>query len=367
MSWHSRCPDNDAGRRGAGSALRAGQARVRERRCWHWVAGLICLVQVAFGCPPQLATGPASAQSDLRVRQPVAGDAPHPLAAVHLANVWRIHPKVISGGLPKSEAAFQELAALGVRTIISVDGAKPDIALAGKCGLRYVHLPHGYDGVPEHRAHELAKAVRDLPGAIYIHCHHGRHRSPAAAAVACVGAGFVEPAGAETILAAAGTSRSYQGLYQSALAARRLDDRLLDEMRPEFPESAKLPRLAEAMVQVEHTYEDLRQAAAAGWKSPPAHPDIEPAHEALLLREQFTELLRSAEVRREPELFRAWMRDSQSAAQALENAIRGWKSAGMTEPPPAEAGKLLDRITANCRACHVAYRDVPLRDKARAR
>ena len=35
--------------------------------------------------------------------------------------------------------------------------------LAKKYGMRYVHLPHGYDGIPEERIAELAKAVRDLP------------------------------------------------------------------------------------------------------------------------------------------------------------------------------------------------------------
>ena len=57
---------------------------------------------------------------------------------------------------------------LGVKTVISVDGAKPDVDLAKKHGMRYVHLPHGYDGVPDDRAKELAKAVR-RPGRPDLH------------------------------------------------------------------------------------------------------------------------------------------------------------------------------------------------------
>ena len=126
----------------------------------------------------------------LAEEQPAAPKrAPQPavlkkLPARHLPNALQVHLQVISGGQPEGEAGFAELKGLGIKTIISVDGAKPDLELAKKFGLRYVHLPHGYDGIPEERVEELAKAVRDLPGPIYIHCHHGKHRSPAAASAA---------------------------------------------------------------------------------------------------------------------------------------------------------------------------------------
>src|SRR4051812_11985448 len=65
----------------------------------------------------------------------------------YLPNTVRIHERVISGGLPEGDAAFEELKELGIKTLISVDGVKPDVAQAKKFGMRYVHLPHGYDGV----------------------------------------------------------------------------------------------------------------------------------------------------------------------------------------------------------------------------
>src|SRR5258706_10041968 len=71
------------------------------------------------------------------------------LPARHLPNALQVHPQVISGGQPEGEAGFVELKGLGIKTIISVDGAKPDVEMAKKYGLRYVHLPHGYDGIPE--------------------------------------------------------------------------------------------------------------------------------------------------------------------------------------------------------------------------
>jgi protein tyrosine phosphatase (PTP) superfamily phosphohydrolase (DUF442 family) len=340
-------------------------------------AATTCLAALlATGCQNKT---PPSAKKPATSAAPVAGQpAPNPtptaaparrrpekLVVRFLPNAYRIHEKVISGGQPAGEPAFKELADLGVKTVISVDGATPDVAAAKKYGLRYVHLPHGYDGVPEDRAKELAKAVRDLPGAVYIHCHHGKHRSPAASAVACVSAGLLDPALAETVLTTAGTSEGYRGLYASARGAKRFDDKLLDELQAEFPETAKIPPLAAAMVELEHTHDHLKSVEAAGWKSPPDHPDIDPAHEALLLREHFTEMLRTDAVKEQPEGFQVLLRTSEVAAQELETALRYWKDAGMKGSPPAAAAQAFERVTAQCKACHTTYRDVPLGQKGK--
>lgn len=323
-----------------------------------WVAAPALL---AVGCseaalPAVLKPAPPTAPATAKV----VDYEPKLLTAEHLPNPWQIHPKVISGGLPEGEAAFRQLAELGVKTVVSVDGAQPDVALAKRHGLRYVHLPHGYNGISADRTRDLAKVVRDLPGIVYIHCHHGQHRSPAAAAVACVAGGLIDPARAEPFLVAAGTSANYKGLYESARSARPLDSKLLEELAADFPEVAKLPPLAEAMVGVEHTHDRLKVIAAAGWKSPPEHPDLEPAHEALLLREHFTELLRTPEVKQQPAPFQALLREGETAGQGLEDALQAWKAAGSSDPPPAAVTKAFELVSANCKACHIAYRDVPL-------
>lgn len=282
---------------------------------------------------------------------PASALEPVRLDTVHLPNAYQIHSKVISGGLPEGDAAFQELAALGVKTIISVDGATPDVATAEKYALRYVHLPHGYDGISEQRAAELAKAVRDLPGPIYIHCHHGKHRSPAAATTACVTAGMIDPSSPESILKRAGTSESYVGLYRAVRQARPLEPQVLDNLKVDFPAVAKLPPLAETMVAIEHAHDHLKEMAAAGWKAPPKHPDLQPAHEALLLREHFTELLRMVEVQQRPRSFQQQLRDSEHDANDLENALRRGEL--------TRAATALERVSATCTACHRQHRDNP--------
>lgn len=281
----------------------------------------------------------------------------------HLPNLVRIHERVFSGGLPEGEAAFKELADMGVKTIISVDGMTPDVQSARKYGLRYVHLPHGYDGIPEQRAKELAKAVRDLSDPVYIHCHHGKHRSPAAASVACVSAGLISADQAVPILTLAGTNRGYKGLYESARNASALDAALLDELQVEFREVQEIPPMAEAMVQLSHAHDHLKLIAETGWSTPGDHPDLDPAHEALLNRELYTELLRTEEVARQPDDFRAWLKDSEAAARELETELRKLGSAASAASPPRRLTELAARISANCKACHVRYRDVPLSEK----
>jgi protein tyrosine phosphatase (PTP) superfamily phosphohydrolase (DUF442 family) len=296
-------------------------------------------------------------------QQPADEALPKKLSSKHLPNLVQVHAKVISGGLPQDEAAFKELEALGIKTVISVDGAKPDVALAKKHGMRYVHLPHGYDGIPDDRAAELAKAVRDLPGPVYVHCHHGQHRSPAAAAVACVEAGLIPAEQSLPVLKIAGTSPSYRGLYDSAKQARPLGTKYLDDLKAEFPSTAKLPAMAEAMVQIEHAHDHLQALAANRWQKLPEQPALDTAHEALLLREHFTELLRSDEVRKEPAKYVEMMQASETTARALEVSLEAWTKAGRPPEVPAIVAASLARVTKSCTDCHAAYRNVPLKEK----
>lgn len=325
---------------------------------------LMCLMAATmlFGC----AQDRSSNDTEIASRRPQASGSnlPENLTVKHLQNAIRIHPQVISGGQPDGAEAFRELKSLGVRTIISVDGARPDAATAKEFGLRYVHLPHGYDGIPAQRVQELAKAVRDLPGSVYIHCHHGKHRSPAAAAVACVSIGLMQPESAAGVLKLAGTSENYRGLFHAAESARRLDDAILDRLPVEFREVSPLPALAESMVALDRTHDHLKSIADAGWKSPPDHPDLDPAHEALLLREHFTELLRTDAVRTKPDRFRTLLSESEAASRDFEASLRAWQRSVRSPPPPPSITASFSRVTRNCTACHREFRDVPLNEKA---
>ncbi len=307
----------------------------------------------AFSLQARIAVGQAQSAASFAER----------ISSPHLPNALKLHPKVISGGMPEGEAAFAELKSLGVRTIISVDGAKPNIELANRFGMRYVHLPHGYDGIPDGRTLELAKALRQCDGPVYLHCHHGKHRSPTAAAVACVAIGFIRPQDAVSVLELAGTNKNYRGLYGSAEKAKRIADDVLDRMHVDLPAIAKLPPLAESMVEIELHHDRLKKSAAQGWPPPTKGEKFQPATEALLLKEHYVEILRLnivSETRGEHPLFT----EARDLAAELEKAIEEHLAESrVTVRKPDALNIILERISQNCIDCHRRFRDIPLSEK----
>lgn len=268
-----------------------------------------------------------------------------------LHNGHRVTERVYSGAQPEGEEAFAELKRLGVKTIISVDGAAPDIETARKYGIRYVHMPIGYDTVPKETGLALAKAMTELPGPFYVHCHHGKHRSAAAVAVACVTTNQLAPDRAEEVLKTFGTGANYDGLWASAREARPLPPEQIRAVQVTYVEKAKIPPLAEAMVHVDERMEHLKAVQAAGWKAPPNHPDINPPHEALQLQEMLIELGRAEASQAKPPDFRQSMEASAAAVGSLRTAL-------LAQPnDPAAAETAMKALAASCTACHKSYRD----------
>lgn len=315
------------------------------------------LLFAALGCAER--PSPAVVQTPPKKERPAPIDAaPTRVAAAdELPNALQLTPDVISGGQPEGEAGFERLQKLGVKTVISVDGAKPDVETAKKYGLRYVHLPHSYNGISDERVKELAKAVRDLDGPIYIHCHHGKHRSPAAAAAACKTAGLITGHAAEETLKVAGTNPNYVGLFQTVEKAAALSDAELDSVPGDFPETVPPVGVAKAMGDVEHAFDHLKLIAAAGWKTPADHPALAPGHEALILRECYTEMLRTPEVAKQSDRFRELLSESEAHAQALEDLLAG----DVDDAVRAKAETVMKAVTKDCATCHQEFRDVPLK------
>ena len=280
---------------------------------------------------------------------PIGATSPAELPGLH--NVFRLSEKLYSGAQPEGEAGFRSLQRLGIRTVLSVDGARPDVEAARRHGMRTVHLPFGYDGCPLPTANRIVRAVRDLPGPIYVHCHHGKHRGPTAAAFPRIALDGLSPEAAVREMERAGTGKEYLGLYNDVRAYRPPTPAELDRLPADFPEVAPTPPLTEAMVQIEHRFDGLTQCRKAGWQSPPNHPDLTPAHEALQLRELFAEMRRTPAVQQRPEPFGLWAREAEEHVAALEAALRAGQS--------ARADEWLARVAAGCATCHARYRNVP--------
>ena len=279
-----------------------------------------------------------------------------------LHNVIRVTDKLFSGSSPEGDVGFASLKKLGIKTIISVDGARPDIERARKRGMRYVHLPIGYNGVPEAQGLRIARAIRDLPGPVYIHCHHGKHRGPAAAAVARIC--LDEQCTIESALdfmKLAGTDNRYAGLFESvrSMNMKRPTQAELDKVPPDFVEAAKVSALAQSMVEIDEYWEHLKLVKKAGWKVPVDHPDIDPPHVASILGQHYRDAAKTAAARKE---LSQWLADAGSNAQELEQHLRHIKAGGKAEPNKME--KAFSRMSIDCSRCHEKFRDTAPRKSA---
>ena len=270
-----------------------------------------------------------------------------PLDGTGLHNVFRVSDRIYSGSSPDGDTAFASIQKLGIKTIISVDGATPDADAARRHGLRYVHLPFGYDGIPHDRIVGLVKAATDLPGPIYVHCHHGRHRGPAAVAAIqlCTDSGW-DADRAQAWLRIAGTDLRYTGLTALARSLVRPTPEELACAPSDFPAVAPVADFARLMVEVDRRWEHLKLAKAAGWSAP---PDIDPAHEALQLIEHYREATRLISVKHRGPAFMKLLAEAESAATALE--------AGLRANDGARATTAFARSATACATCHETYRD----------
>ncbi len=279
----------------------------------------------------------------------VEDDKPSDLPGLH--NVVAYTPDTFSGAVPEGEDGFASLKAMGVKTVISVDGAKPDLAAASKFGLRYVHLPIGYDGVPTDRQLELARAVRDLDGPIYIHCHHGKHRSAAATGAACATLGRMTSEDAVSRMKVSGTSPKYKGLYSDVSHAKIANDAKLNQASNAFPQTWQTKGIVDAMVAIDDATEHLKDIQKAGWQTPADHPDLIPATEAGRLADLLRHLQDDADVKAEPRELTDWMLESAAHASKLEAMIVEGKA------QPALLDAQFKMIRNACHACHVKYRN----------
>lgn len=267
-----------------------------------------------------------------------------------LHNVVRYADNLLTGAQPEGEEAFETLAGLGVRTIISVDGAKPEVELAAKHGIRYVHLPIGYDGISPERKAELARAVRELPGPVYMHCHHGKHRSAGAGSAVAMALGLTDSATLIERMKISGTAPNYKGMWACATDTPRLSAAELAKASNEFPSVYQTSGMVDGMVAIDVESDHVKGIEKAGWKTAEDHPDMFPAKASGGLARALHALLDDAETKAKGEEFVGLMRASANAADALDEAVKAGKA-------PDELSGLFKKVGQSCKDCHTKYRD----------
>jgi protein tyrosine phosphatase (PTP) superfamily phosphohydrolase (DUF442 family) len=331
------------------------------QRLWVLFAALVLLAtqsQTSIAQSPSGTDQVKSGAGDSKLLE--APFLPRKLLSTHLPNLIEVAPGVYSGGLPESSESFDELKKLGIKTVLSVDGAKPNVDAADNVGLRYVHIPHGYDGIPTPTVERLAKAISELPGPIYIHCHHGKHRSPAAAAAACKAQGMIDQFQAEAVLKLAGTNRNYKGLYQAVKDTELISTDRLAVVSSEFPSVAPIAPLVDAMVHLEETFTHLQQLSESDWNVAKLNSPTDYPNESLLLREHFEEMLRLEVTKTYPGEFTQMLEASQIAAWRLENMLHQPLARNSEQLSKEHIEALRNNwviIKSQCIQCHQAYRD----------
>lgn len=305
-----------------------------------------CAVAVLLLTLAGLAQPPAAAPLS-----PPAINAAEPASYPGLHNVVAYGPGIYAGSAPEGAAGFASLNGLGVKTVLSVDGATPDLAGARAAGLRYIHLPIGYSGMDRERTLQISKAIKDAAarGPVYVHCHHGKHRAAGAAGAAMVTLGLLSNEAATAKLHISGTAPQYPGLYRCVSIAAVASPEALAAVGDEFPEVTRPAGLVEAMIGIDEAVDHLKAVEAAAWATPKDQPDLVPAAEAGRAADLFRACEEAAGER--PADFRAWLKEARTAAGELETSL--------TAPAHDKAAlsAKLKAFTRSCAACHAKYRD----------
>jgi len=290
---------------------------------------------------PAGASTPAAAAAATAAPEKAHDDPP----GLHNFKRWSDH--ISQGAQPDPETGFASLQALGFKTVLTVDGSRPDVETAKHYGLKYVHVPVGYDGITADEQARIIKAVGDSDGPVYVHCHHGLHRGPAAAAIAREGVEGVSNEEANAGLKET-CSPDYTGLYRDVLAFQAPSAATLAAL-PELPEAIRPAGLRAAMVAVDMHWDLMKACKEAGWDVPADHPDVVPMHEATILKEALREVGRLDEGKAKGDDFLAQLARAETAATKLETVLRGTDTAAATAA--------FAEVKASCAACHSTYRD----------
>lgn len=262
-----------------------------------------------------------------------------------LENFFQVTPKLWSGGEPTANG-WNALRELGIKTVISVDGAPPNLQEARRVGIRYVHLPVGYSGVDRDVAIKIASAVQRSSGPVYLHCHHGKHRGPAAVALVCQTLYQWDVAQATSWMKQAGTSEQYHGLYRSVARFQPPSAAELAAVPRDLPERVSVPTLTQMMVDVDHQFEEIQRLEKNDFQ-----PSERSSQAAVLLLEHWKEIARMGDQVVNNEDFANRLKEMSQTTKSLVSVLES------NETARRQASSLVAALTKQCASCHAKHRD----------
>ncbi|HAW95102.1 MAG TPA: hypothetical protein DCX60_02395 [Phycisphaerales bacterium] len=197
-----------------------------------------------------------------------------------IERVHEVNPRLLTGSSPDA-IGYRSLQTLGVEVVLSVDGPMPPVDLIHGLGMQSIHLPIGYDGVPPEAMRSLVRLAREKPvETLYVHCHQGRHRGPAVAAILSQIRGQGSAEDGTAVLVACGTDPDYEGLWEAVEEVVIPTGSWQDAPLPASVEPASLVR---QMVTIQALRDRLDSTEASS---------AENASILLLLQDAFVELKR---------------------------------------------------------------------------
>ena len=258
------------------------------------------------------------------------------VSSTKLENVRQVNSELWSGSAPVSKVDFNHLKEIGIKSLISVDGAVPELEKAKAAGMVYRHVPYSYGKISEEDQAKLIKAFSELPKPVYIHCHHGRHRAPAGAAVVLKNLFSWKGEEAVAMMKIFGTSREYNGLYETALTGKLIPESKWQKAKT--AEVSEVDVIVREMAVIDRHWDELKEISKDGWND-----RKKAAQETLLIRESFFELDRLNK--------NHYMTFEKSLASLknLENSISNGSAESLT--------KQLQMIRNQCKSCHKKFRD----------
>lgn len=279
-------------------------------------------------------------------------------SAPPVTHLHQLTPNLYSGAEPVGDRAFAHLAAHGIATVISVDGAWPDVEAAAEHNIRTVHIPVGYHGINAEQSTQIIAAVRASPGPVFIHCHHGQHRGPTAAALCAIALNDWSHHRATNWMRYTGqTGTQYAGLYETATRFKPpTEDALAAIDTDALPSRAEPGRMTETMVFIDEQFDNIKAFRKAGWRTPADRPGFDIDAEAMLLWDHFDQLERLHNAGDDD--LRTRLSESKSLVaqigKLLDLRIHDGDYAGDAKPKLEAAFTALRR---NCVSCHRAHRN----------
>lgn len=267
-----------------------------------------------------------------RVSSESGPDLVAPASVAGIERMHSINAQLTTGSSPDSDG-YRALQALGVDVVVSVDGPPPPVDLIDSLGMRSIHLPVGYGEIPSHVMRSLVRLSDEAAEShLYVHCHKGRHRGPAVAAILLTvrDGGSIDQA--MSVLSACGTSPEYVGLWASVEKPNIPEGACSDAALPALVEPDSLIRQMDLIQEVRDRLDDTASIKDA-------------RSNLLLLKEAFIELERlhvpAWSVERPN-----WNSDIRATIDLVES---------LRVAPVFDAGAL-GLIDARCDSCHAASR-----------